>query len=260
MGVRDSYAPGTFSWTDLGTTDTGGALAFYGALLGWEGEEMPTGEDATYWFLRVDGRAVAGMSLMRGEALAAGAPPAWLSYVTVEDADATAARAAELGGTVMLEPFDVLDAGRMALLLDPQGGVFAVWQPRRSIGAELVNDPGAMTMNQLNTSDPGAAAEFYAGLFGWEAHQVAPEPQAFWSLQNRGRLNGGMMALPPGAPAPPHWLVYFTVADLDAAADVIAAEGGQVVVPAATVPAGRFLVARDPQGAYFALFEGDVDP
>jgi predicted enzyme related to lactoylglutathione lyase len=260
MGVRDSYAPGTFSWTDLGTTDTSGALAFYGALLGWEGEEMPAGDGATYWFLRVDGRAVAGMSLMRDEARAAGAPPAWLSYVTVEDADATAARAAELGGTAMLGPFDVLEAGRMALLQDPQGAVFAVWQPRGSIGAELVNDPGSMTMNQLNTSDPDAAAGFYGGLFGWEAQQVAPEPQAFWSLLNRGRLNAGMMALPPGAPAPPHWLVYFTVDDLEGAAETIAAEGGQVVMPETAVPAGRFLVARDPQGAYFALFEGDVDP
>ena len=121
-----------------------------------------------------------------------------------------------------------------------------------------------MAMNQLNTSDPQAAAGFYAGLFGWSASQVAPElgggPQAYWSLENDGRLNGGMMALPPGGFAPPHWLVYFTVADLDAAAGTIAAEGGEVVVPAMAVPAGRFLVARDPQGAYFALFEGDVDP
>jgi uncharacterized protein len=260
VGVRESHPPGTFSWTDLSTTDAAAALRFYGALLGWEGEEMPAGEGMTYWMLRVGGRDVAGMSLMREEQRAAGAPPAWLSYVTVEDAAASAARAAELGGTVMLPAFDVLDAGRMALLQDPQGAVFAVWQPRASIGAGLVNDPGAMTMNQLNTSDPQAAAEFYQGLFGWSASQVAPEPQAYWSLENDGRLNAGMMALPPEAVAPPHWLVYFTTADLDAAAGTIAAEGGEVVVPAMAVPAGRFLVARDPQGAYFALYEGDVDP
>lgn len=260
MGVRESHPAGTFSWTDLSTTDTAGALTFYGVLLGWEGEEMPAGEGMTYWMLRVGGHAVAGMSAMGEEQRASGAPPAWLSYVTVEDADATAARAAELGGTVMMPAFDVLDAGRMALLQDPQGAVLAAWQPRGSIGAELVNDPGAMTMNQLNTSDPQAAADFYSGLFGWSTSQVAPEPQAYWSLENGGRLNGGMMALPPGGFAPPHWLVYFTVADLDAAAATIARDGGEVVVPATAVPAGRFLVARDPQGAYFALFEGDVDP
>ncbi len=260
MGLRESYAPGTFSWTDLGTTDPAAAAAFYGVLLGWEGEETPAGPAGSYWMMRRDGHDVAGMMAMPEAQQAAGAPPAWTSYVSVADADAAAARAAELGGAVVMPPFDVLEAGRMALLQDPQGAVFAVWQARRHIGAALVNDPGAMTMNQLTTSDPQAAAEFYSGLFGWSTSQVAPEPQAYWSFHNAGVLNGGMMGLPPGGPAPPHWLVYFTVADLDAAAAVIAAEGGEVIVPATAVPAGRFLVARDPQGAHFALFEGAVDP
>src|SRR4051794_8134845 len=175
---------------------------------------MPAGPGATYWVLRVGGRYVSGMSAMREEHLAAGAPPAWLSYVTVEEADATAARVGELGGAVTLPPFDVLDAGRMALLRDPQGAIFAIWQPRRHIGAELVNDPGAMVLNQLNTSDPERAAAFYAALFGWTVSQVASEPQAYWGIMNGPSLNGGIMALPPEAPAPPHWLVYFTSPDL----------------------------------------------
>jgi hypothetical protein len=258
--VRESHSPGTFSWTDLSTTETAGAAAFYGALLGWEGEEMPAGEGVTYWMMRLGGRDVAGMSAMREEQRAAGAPPAWLSYVTVAGVDAAAARAGELGGAAMMLPFDVLDAGRMALIQDPQGAVFAMWEPRRSIGAGLVNDPGAMVLNQLNTSDPDAAARFYSDLFGWRVAQAATEPQPYWGIWNGEVLNGGMMALPPGAPAPPHWLVYFTVADLDAAAATIAAEGGEVAVPPMVIESGRILVARDPQGAYFALFEGAVDP
>jgi uncharacterized protein len=249
VGLRESHAPGTFSWTDLSTPDPAGAAAFYGALLGWEGEEVPAGPDASYWMMRVGGRDVAGMSAMREEQLAAGAPPAWLSYVTVEDAGAAAARVAELGGAVMLPAFDVLDAGRMALVRDPQGAIFALWQPRAHIGAGLVNDPGAMVLNQLNTSDPEAAARFYEGLFGWEITQVTAEPQAYWGIQNGGSLNGGMMALPPETPSPPHWLVYFTAADLDAAAEVIAGEGGAVMVPVTVIQSGRILVARDPQGA-----------
>jgi predicted enzyme related to lactoylglutathione lyase len=257
VGVRDSHAPGTFSWTDLSTPDPAGAAAFYGALLGWRAEEVPAGPDVSYWMMQVGGRDVAGMSAMREEQLASGAPPAWLSYVTVEDADAVAARAAELGGEVMLPAFDVLDAGRMALVRDPQGAIFALWQPRAHIGAGLVNDPGAMVLNQLNASDPDAAAAFYTDLFGWRLAQVATEPQAYWGIENGGSLNGGMMALPSGTS---HWLVYFTAADLDEAAAVIEREGGAVMVPAMVIQSGRILVARDPQGAYFALFEGAVDP
>jgi hypothetical protein len=260
MGLRDSHAPGTLSWTDLSTPDPAAAAAFYGALLGWEGEESPAGDAGTYWMMRQGGRDVAGMSAMREEQLASGAPPAWLSYVTVEDADAAAGRVAELGGTVMLPAFDVLDAGRMALLQDPQGAVFAVWEPKRHIGAGLVNDPGAMVLNQLTTSDPEAAAEFYAGLFGWEIRQAVTDPQPYWAIENGGTLNGGMMALPSGAPTPPHWLVYFTTTDLDAGAELIGREGGQVVVPAMPIQSGRILVATDPAGAHFGLFEGEVDP
>jgi predicted enzyme related to lactoylglutathione lyase len=112
----------------------------------------------------------------------------------------------------MLPAFDVLGAGRMALVRDPQGAIFALWEPRAHIGAGLVNDPGAMVLNQLNTSDPEGAASFYAELFGWRITQVASEPQAYWGIENGGSLNGGVMALPPGTPAPPHWLVYFTAA------------------------------------------------
>jgi predicted enzyme related to lactoylglutathione lyase len=154
---------------------------------------------------------------------------------------------------------DVMEAGRLAIVQDPQGAHLGLWQPRGRIGATLVNDPGAMTINQLNTTDPAGAARFYGDLFGWDFPQVSPDPQPYWSIHNAGRLNGGMMPLPDPS-APPHWLVYFTTADLDAAAAGVAAGLGQVVVPPMAIGAGRILVARDPQGAHFALFEGPYDP
>jgi uncharacterized protein len=260
MGERTAYEPGTFSYVELQTTDPEAAKAFYGGLFGWEPEDVDVG-DMIYTMLRLDGKTAGALYEQREEQRSAGVPPNWLSYVTVEDADATAARATELGGNVLAGPFDVLEAGRMAVLSDPQGAVFAVWQPRGSIGAEVMNNPGALTMNQLNTTDVEAAIAFYEGLFGWTAELIpSAGPDDFWSVLNGGRLNGGMNALPADGGAPPHWLAYFRITDLDAAATRIEGEGGQVVLAPLEIPAGRILVAQDPQGAVLGLFEGDVDP
>jgi uncharacterized protein len=242
MGERTEHAPGTFSWTDLSTPDPDGAKAFYVGLFGWEAQDNAIPEGGVYTMLRKDGLDVAALSAARQE----GVPPFWNVYVTVQDADAAAARATQLGGTALAEPFDVMEAGRMAVLADPQGAVFSVWQPRESIGARLVNDPGSLTMTQLNAADRDAARAFYEGLFGWRFEQVSPQPP-YWSILNGDRLNAGMMDLPPGAEAPSHWLVYFTVEDADAATARIRELGGEVVVPPAPIPAGRFVVARDPR-------------
>jgi predicted enzyme related to lactoylglutathione lyase len=260
MGERTSHRPGTFSWTDLSTTDEEAAKGFYSDLFGWQAEDMPVGEGITYTMMRIDGKDVAAVSRMRDDQREQGMPPFWTSYVTVEDADAVAARVTELGGTVMAEPFDVFDSGRMAVVHDPQGAVFALWQPRESIGAQLVNAPGALTLNQLNTSDPEAAKGFYSDLFGWEIELLAETDQPYWGIRNQGALNGGMMDLPPGGEAPPHWLVYFATEDLDGTTRRIEEKGGGVVVAPMPVPAGRIAVVRDPQGAYFALWEGQLDP
>lgn len=271
MGERTGYEAGTFSWTDLGTTDAAGAKAFYTGLFGWEPEDVPVDGGGVYTMLRVDGKTVG--ALYESEDVP---HPAWLSYVTVEDADATAARARELGANVITEPFDVMTAGRMAVLQDPTNAVFAIWQPNESIGAELVNDPGSMALNQLNTSDPDAAQGFYADLFGWRAEFTGTDEQDYWGLYNGDNLNGGMMPLPEQAAeagAPSHWLVYFTTADLDAGIAKITELGGAVMVPPMEISGGssspgaepepalsRIAVAQDPQGAVFALFEGRVDP
>src|ERR1700753_3409175 len=150
MGERTEHAPGTFSWTDLNTTDQEAAKAFYSGLFGWE----------------IEGKGGGAIAPQPQQQRDAGVPPAWNSYITVADADATAAKAAELGATVHAPPFDVMEAGRMAVIQDPQGGWFLIWQPKQHLGAQLVNAPGALCWNELGSPDLDASAAFYGGLFG----------------------------------------------------------------------------------------------
>lgn len=255
MGERTDYAPGTFCWVDLGAGDPDGASAFYGAVLGWRPDPPGPPETAGYRMMRVDDRVVAGIY-----ASGSPGPRAWTSYVSVDDADAVCARARELGADVEMGPLDVMEFGRMASLRDPQGARVALWQAGTMIGAELVNDWGALTVNQLNTPDPAGASAFYIGLFGWEITRIPEAGPAYWGIANGGRLNGGMMGLDAANPAPPHWLPYFTVEDVDASDAVLVDAGGTVVVDVMSAGEGRILVALDPEGAPFALWEGRVDP
>jgi predicted enzyme related to lactoylglutathione lyase len=254
MGERTSHPPGTFSWTDLSTPDPEGAKSFYGGLFGWEAEDLPLPDGGVYTMLRLDGKNAAAVSAARE-----GQMTAWLSYITVDDVDAVAARVGELGGTVHAEPFDVVEAGRMAVVQDPTGAVFALWQPRDSIGASIVNAHGALSLNQLNTTDPKRVQEFYEQLFGWRTESVQGGAQPYWGIYNGERLNGGMMQLPADIGAPSHWLVYFGIDDIDRAAERIEASGGTIMVPKTDVPGGTFLVAKDPQGAAFGVFAGRFD-
>ena len=250
MGERTSHAPGTFSWADLSTTDTEGAKAFYTGLFGWDTEDNPMPEGGVYTMLVKGGKAVGALSGVQQE----GQPPAWNSYVTVESADDSAAAADEHGGTVVMDAFDVMDVGRMAVVQDPTGAFYCIWEPGTSIGAERVNEPGALTLNQLNTSDPARAREFYSGVFGWRFEQVPGGDRPYWGIYNGERLNGGMME-----EQPPAWLVYFGSDSVDDDAGRIAELGGRVLVPPMPVPGGRILVAQDPQGAVFALVDGRFD-
>jgi len=254
MPERSSYAPGTFSWSDLTTTDTEGAKAFYTSLFGWDFEDTPIPDGGVYTMLSKNGKAVGALSAARE-----GQPPFWNSYVTVASADDSAAAAREHGGTVFMEPFDVMDVGRMAVVQDPTGAFFAVWEPRANIGAELVNEPGALSITQLNTTDPERAQSFYEGLFGWRFESVASGEVDYWGVYNGDRLNAGLMALPAETGVPSHWLVYYGIDDVDEAVGRISELGGQVLVGPTEVPSGRFLVATDPQGAAFAVLSGEYD-
>ena len=253
MGERTSYAPGIFCWTDLGTADPEGAVAFYSGVFGWDAVPMP--DAGGYTLMRRGGADVCGIY---GMPAGPRAIPAWASWVSVEDADAAVARALELGGTTVRETLEVAGLGRSGVVADPQGAVVGLWQPRAFHGAGVVNDIGAMVLNQLNTTDPAGAAAFYSALFGWEITEVQSDPARYWGITNEGRLNGGMMGLEP--PAPSNWLVYFTSEDLDGSDALIVDLGGAVVVPPMEIASGRILVARDPRFAFFALYEGDVDP
>ena len=261
MGKRERYEPGTFCWADLMTTDPAGAKAFYGGLFGWEAEDTPAGEAGTYTMLRLDGDEVGALYEMGEEQRRQGHPPHWFSYVSVESADATAARAAELGGAVHGEAFDVMDSGRMAIIGDPEGAMLAAWEPRGHAGASRVNDVGCLTWNELQTRDPGTASAFYAGLFGWETEPIEDGGKLVYvTVRNAGSANGGFMPLAEQhGDAPSHWLPYFTVASCEGASAKARELGGEVFAGPMEIGAGTIAVLGDPQGAVFAVFEGETD-
>jgi uncharacterized protein len=254
MGERTSFPPGTFSWVDLQTTDQEAAKSFYADLLGWEYDEIPVGDGATYSMAKLQGHSVAAIGGVQGDDM----PPHWNCYVTVESADASADRARELGATIIAPPFDVFDAGRMAVLQDPQGAILSVWEPKENIGAGLVNVPGALNFNDLVSPDVEASAAFYRELFGWQIEEIPASDGQYWSITNNGRLNGGMLPLIPGGH--PAWNLYFAVDDVDAAIAKADELGGGTVMGPMDIPNGtRFAILRDPQNAVFSVSSGPMD-
>jgi hypothetical protein len=253
MGRRTSYPPGAFCAVDLVTPDLEGSKEFYGGLLDWTAEDLQHG----YTAFRHDGAFVAGAIELSPEQQVAGAPPAWTTYVRVDDAAVTAARVTELGGSPLGEVFDIPGAGRGVAFADRQGAVLLAWQAAGYEGAELVNENGAWTWNDLQTPDPEATVPFYEALFGWAIAPVEESDGAYWTIAADGRTIGGVMR---SAQAPrPFWTVYFGVDDVDGALERVAAGGGTTLLEPITVPAGRFAMALDPQGAAVCLFEGDFD-
>ncbi len=257
MGTRTEHAPGTFSWVDLTTSDTDGAKSFYGELLGWEFEDNPIPDDAgggVYTMCKVQGSNAAAIS---GQREGDPSPPHWNSYVTVESADDFAAKAGELGGNVAMEAFDVMDAGRMAVVADPTGAFLAGWEPRDSIGAEIVNEPGCLTWNELHTPDVDAAVEFHSGLFGWNTEEMdTGDGPRYVIVRVSDRTNGGITDAQEGEP--PNWMPYFVVEDRDAAADK-ANELGTAELVRLEMPQGKIALFTDPQGAPFGIWEGNTD-
>jgi len=252
MGERTQYAPGTFSWAELATTDAEAAKAFYGGLFGWRAEDLPV-PGGVYSMQRLDGKDVAAIAPQPQAQRDAGAPAAWQSYITVDSADAAAERAAELGGTVHAPPFDVMDAGRMAVIQDPQGAFFMVWEPRSNIGAGLVNVPGALCWNELAAADLDVAADFYSKLFGWRAEPFEGMPMRYMTITNGGATNGGMREKQPQEP--PYWLVYFAVEDVDAVIDKVKQLGGSAIAGPYEMAMGKLALVQDPQGAVFAIIQ-----
>ena len=253
-----SHKPGTFSWPELGTTDQKAGAAFYGALFGWTINDQPMGPGETYTMFQMRGKPVAAAYTLRPEERQSGAPPHWNNYVTVTSADESAKKAQSLGAQVLAPPFDVMDVGRMAVLQDPTGAVFQVWEPKRHIGAMITNEPGALCWTELTTSDLRAAESFYTSLFGWTPKRSNPAAgMEYTEMSNQGEPGVGMMPKPPQMPpyVPSFWMPYFMVANVDASADKAKQLGGKLMVPPQDIEKlGRFSVVADPQGAVFAIF------
>jgi predicted enzyme related to lactoylglutathione lyase len=248
----EKHEQGRFCWAELHTTDGPGAKAFYSAVMGWEAEDSPIGPDEIYTMYKVGGETVGAQY----EDKSGQAPPHWGTYITVEDADGTAARAKELGGTVLMGPFDVMEHGRMAVIQDPTGAVFSIWQPKNHIGYTLINEPGAVCWNELCTRDAVAAAAFYSGLFGYgtkESQMSIP----YTEFQQGDKSIAGMMAMGPEMEGvPPHWNIYFTVANCEETFAKATELGAETIIPPMEVPGiGTMAMLRDPQGAVFAFID-----
>jgi uncharacterized protein len=259
MGERTQYTPGTFSWTDLTTTDQDAAKKFYGELFGWQATDYPVPDDGVYSMMSLGGKDVAAISSQPQQQRDAGVPPAWNSYISVESADATLEKAKSLGATIHAPAFDVMEAGRMGVVQDPQGAYFLVWQAKDHIGAGLVNAPGALSWDELATPSMDASARFYSELFGWKIEPVEGSPMPYMTIKNAADWNnGGMRANMP--PEPPHWLVYFGTEDVDASLAKVASGGGRQILGATEIGMGKIAAAADPQGAVFALYAGQYEP
>jgi uncharacterized protein len=254
MSVTEKHPPGSFCWVELATTDAPAARDFYSALFSWDVQENPMGEMGVYHLFQKDGRDAAGMYQIGAEQQ--GMPPNWMSYVSVEDADASAAKAKSLGGVVVAGPFDVMEMGRMAVLADPQGAAFSIWQPRASAGVGVRDESNALCWNELSARDVASSKKFYPALFGWRMKESAEYTE--WHAGETAV--GGM--LPSHAPpeVPPHWLPYFAVGDCDAAMAEAARLGGRALAgPMDIEHVGRFAVIADPQGAAFAVIRLEME-
>jgi hypothetical protein len=252
MADTPDYPPGTPAWVDLSTSDVDAAATFYGTLFAWRAEPVPDPDAGGYTMITLDGRNIGAMAPLD----APGRPPAWMTYISVEDADKTAALAEQAGGTVVMEPLDVLGAGRMAVLADPGGAAIALWQPAEHKGMDVTDVPGAYCWTELSTRDTDAAVEFYGAVFGWRAETGDMEAMPYTEFKNGDRSVAGMMTMPDEMPAdvPPFWMPYFEVTDPDQTTTEAAALGGEVVAPPMDIPeVGRFAVLRDPQGALFGV-------
>jgi uncharacterized protein len=262
MSERNGYAPGEFCWVDLSTPDVEGAKKFYGDLLGVDAELAPgdPAETGGYGFFTKNGKMVAGF----GPTMQEGQPPAWSSYISVEDADATIEKVKDAGGSVIFGPVDLPnDSGRMAVLQDPTGAFISINQQQNHPGAQLVNEPGTWTWNQLVTSDPAKAKDFYGAVFGWSTVHNEGVPEGMDMIQVEGQRwpegLAGMMPIgdemPPGVPS--HWQVYFVVENLDEAIEKTTGSGGRHVFGPQPIPVGKIAGVFDPQGAGVSLIEPD---
>ena len=255
----DRYEPGTFCWADLATTDAEGAKKFYTSILGLASVEVPMGEGmGAYVMLQKDGRNVCALFEMPPDMRAMTPFSHWRTYISVEDADEGAKKAAELGGNVLMGGMDVFDAGRMSMIQDTTGAVVGLWQAKEHIGAQVFGEPGALGWFELLTGDTDAASKFYEGLLGWTtAAGSANAETGYLEFRNGEWPAAGMMKIQPEwGEVPPNWGVYFVVEDADGTmkrAEELGAKG--MMGPIDVEGVGRIYPMQDPQGAYFSIVQ-----
>jgi len=261
MATFTKHTHGTFSYIELGTTDPEAAKRFYGELFGWTYDDMPMGPEMpgmTYTMAKLNGKTVGGLYKMGAEMK--GVPAHWASYVTVDNVDEVTEKAKSNGAKIHKTPFDVMDVGRMAVLEDPSGAIFMLWQAKKSIGSEVMKENGTLCWNELYTNNIDAAGKFYVNTLGWKTKAMDMGPMGtytLFSVPGSESNIGGMMNMPPNMKnVPPHWLVYLEVADCDVATSKATSLGGKVVMPPMDIPnVGRFSIVQDPQGAALALYK-----
>ncbi len=260
MAGRTSYTDGTFSWVDLSTRDLEKSKSFYGDVLGWTAVEMPTESGIPYVIFQYEGKSVAAAMPMSEEEAETGNPSHWNHYVTVEDIEVKVALATELGGTVLAPVMDIMDAGRMAVIADPEGAVFCLWEKGKSIGAEWVNHPGGFSWNELATRNVPQATDFYSKLFSWTIKNNEA-PDDYFEIRNKEDwLNGAFLPMSEDWPAdvPAHWNVYFSVKSIADTIKRVESGGGKIIVPQMDIEVGSFVMFSDPTGACFYAIEQKI--
>lgn len=252
----DEHADGTTCWIDIGATDVDAVAEFYAELLGWSLTEGAP-ETGGYRRASIAGGEVAGI----GEKMSPEQPTAWMPYIKTSDIDATLAKATQLGATVVAGPMSVMDFGSLAIFIDPVGAALGLWQPGSMRGMGVVDEPGAWTWTELMSGDVNASAAFYGELFGWRLDEsgvtTTGDDMPYLQMALDGRAVAGIMGRPPMMPddVPNYWSIYFAVADLTAALEVVAKRGGSVVVGPMEIAPGNFAQFFDPFGAMVGLLQ-----
>lgn len=257
MAHIDKHEPGDFCWFELGTTDQAAAKIFYTSLFGWSVNDFPMGPESAYSMFELEGRHCAAAYTLMPEMTKKGIPPHWMIYVAVQDAEATAAKCTELGGTVVDPPMDIQDFGRMAVLQDPTKAVFCVWQAKMHPGTGITGVPGTFCWGELSSQQPDKAVPFYEALLGWKMMRGENAEDKYLHIMAGRQMIGGVVPVEHrDANTPSHWLSYFLVTDCDASAAKAESLGGKVIFgPTTMEKVGRMAYIADPQGAIFALFQ-----
>jgi uncharacterized protein len=251
-----SHVPGSFCWLELSTTDQNAAKQFYSSVFGWTIDDQPMGPGELYTMFNIEGRNAAAAASMNERMRSQGVPSHWMPFLCVESADATVAKAQQAGGKAMAPAFDVFDFGRMAVLADPAGAHFSIWQPRQHTGTGVTGVPGTICWADLMTPDQSAAAKFYSEVFDWKL-EPGQDSSGYLHIKNGSEFIGGVPPAEQRPPdVPPHWMIYFLVDNCDASAGKAKELGGKLLMPPTTMEkVGRIAIVDDPQGAGFALFQ-----